>query len=657
MFSRPATLRSEVARANVVVKAAGEAGLELAGSLSCKALLHRRPSESGEGEATNRLATGLERTRSDGEILRAFPSLRGSFVSRRRGLHPPQVLSSEHGFVAPEQWQRECGANDEATHCRSDELCLRFSELLSSCPPQAHECRDAPELNQRAPVYPRGVRRGSMRHDVGVASLGRVSASERLAPDCTQASAGQETSAAEELPSIRSALCSPLSPGRQDSPRASSHVPAFHGVESVLRLEHGVHGRVEEERVVGPGSYVMPRDGYDAGATPQLNAGTRGADAKEDVEAVPACCDQSVREEAVHRPHLQPADSAKVPVMAGLEALETASDTSALACDARGGAPGSGKEAGAVEVEHGSCGDWRALLASAGKMACRIPEGQRKTVSAGAPASVGRRGAPARMHSGCRGRLAGGAGAASARAADDTPPPHQPSQPPSKPSPLSHASSVRRAGPQLCRAGGQRRGGGAGTRGGGGGAGTARAANGGWGAAASVGQGETARTGVTAGGKGGWARGLVSGGLESECKGAGRGLEAAASVAGRGRTAVAASEGKREGKGEGEGEQEIKYAAYDMDGNKFCADELRKARNRAILRGMTYMHKFLRRNKHEALYKIGDDAPSIFFEIWYTSAHSAIRARARDIAVQLTNKLVRHMMANPSEKPPHEPKP
>ena len=55
------------------------------------------------------------------------------------------------------------------------------------------------------------------------------------------------------------------------------------------------------------------------------------------------------------------------------------------------------------------------------------------------------------------------------------------------------------------------------------------------------------------------------------------------------------------------------------------------------------MRKFLRRNKYKALYEIGDDAPSIFFEIWYTSADSRIRAEAKVTARELLDKLERKM--------------
>ena len=42
----------------------------------------------------------------------------------------------------------------------------------------------------------------------------------------------------------------------------------------------------------------------------------------------------------------------------------------------------------------------------------------------------------------------------------------------------------------------------------------------------------------------------------------------------------------------------------------------REKRNKAVLKGMKYMKKFLLKDNCKALYEIGDDAPSIFFEIW-----------------------------------------
>lgn len=46
----------------------------------------------------------------------------------------------------------------------------------------------------------------------------------------------------------------------------------------------------------------------------------------------------------------------------------------------------------------------------------------------------------------------------------------------------------------------------------------------------------------------------------------------------------------------------------------------REKRNKAVLKGMKYMKKFLLKDNCKALYDIGDDAPSIFFEIWYQSS-------------------------------------
>ena len=132
------------------------------------------------------------------------------------------------------------------------------------------------------------------------------------------------------------------------------------------------------------------------------------------------------------------------------------------------------------------------------------------------------------------------------------------------------------------------------------------------------------------------------GGARAGCRALGRGWTKVRGVLQKGKI-----EDEMQGSGQKAEEKVIRYPAYDLDGNKYCGDQLRLRRNAAILKGMTYMHKFLKRNKYAALYKIGDDAPSIFFEIWYTASHSAIRARARDIAVALTNKLQRHMLAHP----------
>jgi len=94
------------------------------------------------------------------------------------------------------------------------------------------------------------------------------------------------------------------------------------------------------------------------------------------------------------------------------------------------------------------------------------------------------------------------------------------------------------------------------------------------------------------------------------------------------------------------------YFCRDLKGKKHDIKELRKLRNKSVLKGMKFMKKFLRRNKYAALYDIGDDAPSIFFEIWYTSADSRIRAEGGAIARELLNKLERKMIKNDGGKAP-----
>ena len=42
---------------------------------------------------------------------------------------------------------------------------------------------------------------------------------------------------------------------------------------------------------------------------------------------------------------------------------------------------------------------------------------------------------------------------------------------------------------------------------------------------------------------------------------------------------------------------------------------MREKRNAAVLKGIKYMYRFLKKNNYKALYEIGDDAPSIFFEV------------------------------------------
>jgi hypothetical protein len=92
---------------------------------------------------------------------------------------------------------------------------------------------------------------------------------------------------------------------------------------------------------------------------------------------------------------------------------------------------------------------------------------------------------------------------------------------------------------------------------------------------------------------------------------------------------------------------------------------------------MNYMKKFLLKDNCKALYDIGDDAPSIFFEIWYdhlnskecvfrlvsevgsgctatryTSANSDIRVRGKETARVLLEKLVAYQLEKVGDKVP-----
>ena len=82
----------------------------------------------------------------------------------------------------------------------------------------------------------------------------------------------------------------------------------------------------------------------------------------------------------------------------------------------------------------------------------------------------------------------------------------------------------------------------------------------------------------------------------------------------------------------------------DLRGKRYDIKEFREKRNKAVLKGMKYMKKFLLKDNCKALYEIGDDAPSIFFEIWYTSANSDIRVRGKETARVLLEKLVAHQL-------------
>jgi hypothetical protein len=83
----------------------------------------------------------------------------------------------------------------------------------------------------------------------------------------------------------------------------------------------------------------------------------------------------------------------------------------------------------------------------------------------------------------------------------------------------------------------------------------------------------------------------------------------------------------------------------DLRGKRYDIKEFRERRNRAVLKGMKYMKKYLLKNNCAALFDIGDDAPSIFFEIWYTSANSDIRVRGKETARVLLDKLITQRLA------------
>ena len=74
------------------------------------------------------------------------------------------------------------------------------------------------------------------------------------------------------------------------------------------------------------------------------------------------------------------------------------------------------------------------------------------------------------------------------------------------------------------------------------------------------------------------------------------------------------------------------YLCKDLKGKKWDVSELRQARLRSLEKGRTWIYKYLAKDNFAALYEIGDDAPNIFFEIWYTTSHSRLRAIAKGMA-------------------------
>ena len=90
--------------------------------------------------------------------------------------------------------------------------------------------------------------------------------------------------------------------------------------------------------------------------------------------------------------------------------------------------------------------------------------------------------------------------------------------------------------------------------------------------------------------------------------------------------------------------QMLAYTCKDMCGQKHDVKELRDKRYRAVMKGIKFMQNFFRKSKYKALYAIGDDAPSIFFEMWYTSADSRVRSISKSLAVEFTDKLVDRLL-------------
>ena len=79
-------------------------------------------------------------------------------------------------------------------------------------------------------------------------------------------------------------------------------------------------------------------------------------------------------------------------------------------------------------------------------------------------------------------------------------------------------------------------------------------------------------------------------------------------------------------------------SAFDMAGKEHDLTELRERRNAAVSKGLRKMYKFFKQKDFAPLYDIGDDAPSIFFECWYTSANSSIRMESKAMCKKLLPK-------------------
>ena len=91
-----------------------------------------------------------------------------------------------------------------------------------------------------------------------------------------------------------------------------------------------------------------------------------------------------------------------------------------------------------------------------------------------------------------------------------------------------------------------------------------------------------------------------------------------------------------------------------MAGREHDLAELRERRNAAVLKGLRRMYKFFKKDQYAALHEIGDDAPSIFFECWYTSANSAIRMESKDICKKLLPRYEHRLLEETGGRLPAE---
>lgn len=89
-----------------------------------------------------------------------------------------------------------------------------------------------------------------------------------------------------------------------------------------------------------------------------------------------------------------------------------------------------------------------------------------------------------------------------------------------------------------------------------------------------------------------------------------------------------------------------------MSGKEHDLVELRERRNAAVTKGLRRMYKFFKQKNFEPLYDIGDDAPSIFFECWYTSANSSIRMESKAMCKKLLPKYESRLLEECGYEPP-----